>query len=92
MRETRSGGRPIAVMTIIRVTRPAWGIPAAPILATVAVILKKSITGKVRSFKTYLNHQAPVAQKIANEVVFRRSKGERGEFFLIGPHWPHSNF
>jgi len=29
-----------------------------------------------------VNPQAPVAQKIANEVVFRRFEGEGVEFFL----------
>ena len=40
MREILSDGKPIAVITITRVTRPACGIPAAPIEATVAVILQ----------------------------------------------------
>ena len=40
IRETRSAGRPIAVMTIKSVTNPASGIPAAPTLATVDVILR----------------------------------------------------
>ena len=35
-----------------------------------------------------INPQAPVVQKIANEVVFRRFKGEGVEFFKIGHHWP----
>ena len=39
IRDTRSAGRPIAVMTIKSVTNPASGIPAAPTLATVDVIL-----------------------------------------------------
>lgn len=34
-----SGGRPTDVRTITMVTRPAWGIPAAPMLAAVAVML-----------------------------------------------------
>ena len=36
--------------------------------------------------KTLLNPQAPAAQKIADEVIFRRFQGEGVEFFLIGPH------
>ena len=32
------------------------------------------------------NPQAPVAQKTADEVVFRRFQGEGVEFFKIGPH------
>ena len=32
-----------------------------------------------------VNSLAPVAQKIADEVVFRRFQGE-GVFFKIGPH------
>merc|ERR1719336_775627 len=33
-----SGGRPTVSRTITMVTRPAWGIPAAPMLAAVAVM------------------------------------------------------
>ena len=32
------------------------------------------------------NPQAPVAQKIADDVVFRRFQREGVEFFKIGPH------
>lgn len=34
-----SVGRPTDVRTMTMVTRPAWGMPAAPTLAAVAVIL-----------------------------------------------------
>ena len=37
-------------------------------------------------FNVNFNHHTPVAQKIADEVVFRRFQGERVEFFSIGPH------
>ena len=40
----------------------------------------------------YFNPQAPVAQKNADEEVFRRFQGEGVEFFEIGPHWPPSDF
>ena len=40
IRDTRSAGRPMAVITIKSVTNPASGIPAAPTLATVDVMLK----------------------------------------------------
>ena len=33
-----------------------------------------------------INPQAPVAQKIADEVVFRHFQGEGVEFFQIRPH------
>ena len=33
-----------------------------------------------------LKPHAPVAQKVAYEVVFRRLQGEGVEFFKIGPH------
>lgn len=36
-----SGGNPTDVSTITMVTRPAWGIPAAPMLAAVAVMLQQ---------------------------------------------------
>lgn len=39
-----SGGSPTDVNTITMVTRPACGIPAAPMLAAVAVILKETGT------------------------------------------------
>ena len=38
------------------------------------------------SLYRYLDPQAPVAQKVADEVVFRRFRGEGVEFFKIGPH------
>ena len=37
-------------------------------------------------FVVQINPQAPVTQKVAHEVVFRRFQGEGVEFFLIGPH------
>lgn len=39
IRVTSSVGRPTALSTITMVTRPAWGTPAAPMLAAVAVTL-----------------------------------------------------
>jgi len=39
MRVTSSAGRPTALSTITMVTSPAWGTPAAPMLAAVAVTL-----------------------------------------------------
>lgn len=45
MRVMSSGGRPTDVSTITMVTRPACGIPAAPMLAAVAVMLEA--TGKM---------------------------------------------
>lgn len=41
MRLMSSVGRPTEVSTMTMVTSPAWGIPAAPILAAVAVMLCK---------------------------------------------------
>ena len=56
---------------------------------TVPVVTLKTYTllnVDVRSFFIeYLNPQAPVAQKVADEVVFGRFQGEGIEFFLIGP-------
>lgn len=40
IRVMSSAGSPIALSTMTMVTRPACGIPAAPMLAAVAVILK----------------------------------------------------
>ena len=39
-----------------------------------------------------INPLAPVAQKIADEVVFRRFQGVGVEFFKIGLHWPPQIF
>lgn len=44
MRVMSSVGSPTEVSTITIVTRPAWGMPAAPILAAVAVILDCRVT------------------------------------------------
>lgn len=45
IREMSAGGKPTEVRTITMVTKPAWGIPAAPMLAAVAVILmEKEVT------------------------------------------------
>lgn len=41
IRVTSLAGRPTAVSTITMVTSPALGTPAAPMLATVAVILQR---------------------------------------------------
>lgn len=54
-----SVGRPTDVSTITMVTSPAWGIPAAPILAAVAVMLmgksaKKKADGE--EFELSKNH------------------------------------
>ena len=40
----------------------------------------------------FFRPQAPVAQKIADEVGFRHFQGEGVEFFQIGPLWPPSDF
>ena len=45
--------------------------------------LKKFMFKKISFF---VNSQAPVAQKVADQVVFRRFRGEGLEFFKIGPH------
>ena len=46
---------------------------------------------KIRGLKTFsifnkVNPHTPVAQKVADEVDFRRFQGEGVEFFEIGPH------
>ena len=40
----------------------------------------------VKVLNSHVNPQAPIAQKVADELVFRRFQGEGVEFFLIGPH------
>ncbi len=44
-----SGGKPTDVSTITMVTKPAWGIPAAPMLAAVAVMLPSRRTRNKKS-------------------------------------------
>ena len=63
------------------------------------VSFPKSLINEVIDFEvthfrsgSFFNPQAPVAQKLADEVVFRRFQGEGVEFFKIGPHWPPSDF
>ncbi|KAL4675372.1 hypothetical protein H8958_007584, partial [Nasalis larvatus] len=60
IRVTSSAGRPTALSTITMVTRPAWGTPAAPMLAAVAVILMVMICPmlKSRSFNCAINTAA----------------------------------
>ena len=41
---------------------------------------------RYKILKYVINPQAPVAQKVTDEVIFRRSQGEGVEVFLIGPH------
>ena len=47
---------------------------------------KKTDHSRYRKSLWRFNPQAPVAQKVADEVVFRRFRGEGVEFFSIGPH------
>nr|AAC61495.1 antisense product of high-affinity glutamate transporter EAAC1 and EAAC2 [Mus musculus] len=49
IRVTSSAGSPTALSTITMVTRPAWGTPAAPMLAAVAVMLMVTICPMLRS-------------------------------------------
>ena len=50
------------------------------------------MTDRLSPMSNLVNPQAPVAQKVANEVVFRRFQGEGVDFFVIGPHWPPQIF
>ena len=43
-------------------------------------------------FCAAVNPHTPVAQKTADELVFRGFQGEGVEFFKIGPHWPPLRF
>lgn len=52
MMEMSSVGNPTEVSTMTMVTSPAWGIPAAPMLAAVAVMLQGRVgEGQRRSRK-----------------------------------------
>ena len=51
--EIWSVGSPTATSTMRRVTSPACGIPAAPILAAVAVILMMMTSARLGSWFTY---------------------------------------
>ncbi len=61
-----SAGNPTDVSTITMVTRPAWGIPAAPILAAVAVMLEETRT--VRLFRFVLIPDRTDHARWANRV------------------------
>ena len=50
------------------------------LLDSPAVLYEKCKNAKNTNFNIF-NPQAPVAQKAADEVVFRRFQGEGGEFF-----------
>ena len=47
--------------------------------------LKQNLNGAYQ-YCLLFNPHTPVAQKVADEIVFRRFQGEGVEFFLIGPH------
>ena len=55
MSAASSGGSPMAVSTMMSVTRPAWGTPAAPILAKVAVILEEGKKERRERIKFHTN-------------------------------------
>ena len=40
----------------------------------------------IKRSQLFINPQTPVAQKVADEVAYRRFQGEGVEFFLVGPH------
>ena len=46
----------------------------------------RKIFTKISLMPRVVNPQTPVAQKSADEVVFRQFQGEEVEFFLIGRH------
>ena len=70
--------------------KPANLAPAAAIKTSEGIL---SISQKEVAMRySHFNPQASVAQKVADEVVFRRFQGEGVEFFKIGPHWPPSDF
>jgi hypothetical protein len=56
MSETSSAGKPSVSSTITMVTTPACGIPAAPILAAVAVMLHQSIQSGLFHFSKKKDH------------------------------------
>lgn len=56
IRVTSSAGRPMAVRTITMVTSPAWGTPAAPMLAAVAVTLNPKQNPE-KAFRINVSHR-----------------------------------
>ena len=58
---------------------------------SLSIILKWRNTFE-KSFVSEINPHTPIAQKVVDEMVFRRFQGKGVEFFLIGPHWPPSDF
>ena len=67
MMETASLGKPTVSRTMTRVTRPACGIPAAPILAAVAVI-EIMITWKIEICKKVPQKMAETCQKVPQKI------------------------
>ena len=60
--------------------------PYAFILFRKPCELRRPIRISVMVKLSLINPQAPVAQKISDELLFRRFQVEEVEFFLIGPH------
>ncbi len=80
MRVMSSVGRPTEVSTITMVTSPACGIPAAPMLAAVAVMLREQ-TEEQSVFTFYNVIQERVFVKGLCDLSERR---EREDSFLRG--------
>ncbi len=57
-----SVGSPTDVNTITMVTRPACGIPAAPMLAAVAVILENMVNESLHSKHNVMKDKQPLSQ------------------------------
>ena len=55
-------------------------------LNMVSTRYREEISTRYREGEQCFNPQTPVAQKSADEVVFRHFRGEGVEFFQIGPH------
>lgn len=99
---TSLAGKPTAVRTITMVTRPALGTPAAPILATVAVMLRDrgSVEGQRDAtadlngcrLKTGTFHSARKRSCFKNLVEFRRctfdTRTDVGNLRPGGLTWP----
>ncbi len=62
MRVMSSVGSPTDVNTITMVTRPACGIPAAPMLAAVAVILENMVNKSLHSKQNVMKDKQPLSR------------------------------
>ena len=80
---TSSVGNPTADNTITMVTKPAWGTPAAPIAAAVAVMLDKD---KDLNEVCWLGYMRTMSNWLLRRAYLNHAHKDSGYFFFFDIH------